>query len=124
MSVPEQSKADERYILANALMKASEDLGLDTTELANAIGVDVGEIIQIRKNLSLEPESKVGKLAVHLIRISRGLHTLTNGDKDWMQAFMRSENRGTGGMPANQIATPDGLMKVVHYVDAMQTKST
>ncbi|WP_297809477.1 MbcA/ParS/Xre antitoxin family protein [uncultured Methylophaga sp.] len=101
-------------------MTASEDLGLDTTELANAIGVDAAEIIQIRENSSLDPESKQGEIALHLIRISRDLHALTNGDKDWIQAFMRSENRGTGGVPVKQIASVDGLMKVVRYIDAMQ----
>lgn len=122
MSVLEQPKTNRSHVLAKALLNVAAELDLNTTELANALGVDRSAISRLKKNLSLEPESKKGEIALHLIRISRGLHALTNGDRDWMQAFMRSENRGTGGVPAKQIASLDGLMRVVRYVDAMRGK--
>lgn len=122
MSVLEQTQPDKSHVLAKALLSVSDELGLHTTELADALGVDRSAISRMRKNMTLEPTSKKGEIALHLIRIARALHALTNGDRGWMQAFMRSENQGTGGVPAKQIANLDGLMRVVRYVDAMRGK--
>lgn len=122
MSVLEQSQPDKCHVLAKALLNVSEELNLKSSELADALGVDRSAISRIRKNMTLDPESKKGEIALHLIRIARALHALTNGDREWMQSFMRSENKGTGGIPAKQIANLDGLMRVVRYVDAMRGK--
>lgn len=122
MSVLEQTQPAKDHVLAKALLNVSDELGLRTTELADALGVDRSAISRIRKKMTLEPTSKKGEIALHIIRLARALHALTNGDKDWMQAFMHSENKGTGGIPAKQIASLDGLMRVVRYVDAMRGK--
>lgn len=122
MSVVEQAQPDKGLVLAKALLNVSDELGLKTSELADALGVDRSAISRIKKRMTIEPQTKKGEIALHLIRIARALHVLTNGDKDWMRAFMHSENSGTGGIPAKQIATLDGLMRVVRYVDAMRGK--
>lgn len=122
MSVVEQTRPDKSHVLAKALLNVSDELGLQTLELANALGVDRSAISKLRNKMTLEPDSKKGEIALHLIRVARALHALTNGDRDWMHAFMRSENQGTGGIPAKQIANLDGLMRVVRYVDAMRGK--
>jgi len=122
MNVVEQTQPDKGLVLAKALFNVSGELGLKTSELADALGVDRSAVSRIKKRMNIEPQTKKGEIALHLIRIARALHALTNGDKDWMRAFMHSENSGTGGIPAKQIATLDGLMRVVRYVDAMRGK--
>ena len=122
MSVVEQMQPDEGLVLAKALLNVSDELGLKTSELAGALGVDRSTISRIKKRMSIEPQTKKGEIALHLIHIARTLHALSNGDKDWMRAFMHSGNSGTGGIPAKQISTLDGLMRVVRYVDAMRGK--
>lgn len=122
MSVVEQPQPDKSHVLAKALLNVSHELGLNTTELADALGVDRTSISRLRTSMSLDPKSKKGEIALLLIRIARALHALTNGDTDWMKAFMRSHNKGTGGIPAKQVANLDGLMRVVRYVDGMRGK--
>lgn len=68
----------------------------------------------------IELDSTEGERALYIIDIAKKLSLLTSGDKDWMQAFMHSDNQGTGGIPAKQIGTLDGLVKIVRYVDAMR----
>ena len=122
VNTAKQTQTDKRVVLAKALFNVTTELGLKTSELAAALGVDPSAISRLKKRMALDPDSKKGEIALHLIRIARALHALTNGDSDWMQAFMRSENKGTGGIPAQQIATLSGLMQVVRYVDAMRGK--
>lgn len=49
--------------VAKALLKASDELGLQTIELVIALGVDCAAINQLKISLSIEPESKQG--AIH-----------------------------------------------------------
>ena len=122
MNVVQKAQPDKATVLAKALLNVSDELGLKTPELAAALGVERSAISKLKSRMSLDPGTKKGEIALHIIRIARALHALTNGDKEWMRAFMHSENSGTRGIPAEQIATLDGLMRVVRYVDAMRGK--
>ena len=44
------------------------------------------------------------------MRIARALFALTGGDKVWIKRFMHTRNKITGGVPAKQIASIEGLM--------------
>jgi hypothetical protein len=111
-------------VLAKSLFKVSEKLELGTYQLADALGLDEQGINKLKKQKLLDPKEKKGKVAIKIILIARGLDSLTGGDKDWMRAFMHSSNSGTGGIPANQIATNDGLIKVLDYVNEMKRKNS
>ncbi|TVQ68528.1 MAG: DUF2384 domain-containing protein, partial [Chromatiaceae bacterium] len=56
------------------------------------------------------------------IRLARALFALTGGDEDWVRHFVRSPNKVTGGIPAEQIETIQGLMSVLQFVDAIRGK--
>lgn len=110
-------------VLAKATLKASEELGLKQAELANVLGVHRTAISRLKQNLSLDPKSKQGELALLLIRIARSLFTLTGGDKEWIKHFMHTKNKVTGGTPAEQISSIQGLVTVLQFVDAMRGKN-
>ena len=63
-----------------------------------------------------------GELALLVIRIARALFALTGGDKDWIKHFMHNPNKVTGGIPAKQMETIQGLIQVVQFVDAIRGK--
>ncbi|TBR43102.1 XRE family transcriptional regulator [Marinomonas agarivorans] len=109
-------------VLAKAILNAAEQLGLKQTELASVLGVHRTAISRMKQNLSLDPKSKQGELALLLIRIARSLFTLTGGDKAWIRHFMHSKNQVTGGIPAQQITSIQGLVCVLQFVDAMRGK--
>lgn len=122
MSVHQQSILKEDSVLAKAFLNVGEQLGLKQQDLAEVIGVDRTAISRLKTSLSLDPQSKKGEIALLLIRLARALFVLTDGDTRWMRKFMHSHNKMTGGVPAEQISSIQGLMTVLRYVDAMRGK--
>ena len=68
------------------------------------------------------PASKAGELALLVVRCYRALYVLVGGDAAAMRHWMRTENRHTGGVPAEQMKTVAGLVAVLEYLDAMRGK--
>ncbi|WP_417579429.1 antitoxin Xre/MbcA/ParS toxin-binding domain-containing protein [Nitrincola sp.] len=58
-----------------------------------------------------------------MIRAARALCALTRGDQAWIKHFMRSQNKFTGGVPAIQVQTVQGLMRVATCLDAINSPS-
>jgi DNA-binding XRE family transcriptional regulator len=114
------STADE--VLAKAVLNAAEQLGLKQAELAAVLGIHRTAVSRLKHNLSLDPKSKQGELALLLIRVARAVFALSGGDADRIKHFMHSPNRVTGGVPAQQVQTIHGLMQVLHFVDAIRGK--
>lgn len=109
-------------VLAKAVLKASEQLGLKQAELAAVLGLHRTAISRLKQNPSLDPQSKQGELALLLIRLARALFALTGGDEAWIRHFMQTPNKVTGGIPAQQIESIQGLMTVLQFVDAIRGK--
>lgn len=122
MSALEHIQPVPKMVLAKAVLKASEQLGLKQAELAAVLGVHRTAVSRLKHNPSLDPASKEGELALLLIRIARALFALTGGDKDWINHFMHTANKVTGGVPAKQIETIQGLMTVLQFLDAIRGK--
>jgi hypothetical protein len=107
---------DARRVLASALVSAGKELGLTQADLGAVIGRD-------RTALSrgqLDPESKSGELALLLIRAYRALFALVGGDRAAMRHWMHTENLHTGGVPAEQVRSVQGLSRVLEYLDAIR----
>lgn len=109
-------------VLAKAVLKAAEQLGLKQIELASVLGMHRTAVSRLKQNPSLDPASKQGELALLLLRIARALFALTGGDQDWIRHFMRTHNTVTGGVPAKQIETIQGIATVLQFVDAIRGK--
>jgi hypothetical protein len=112
-------KPEAERVLAAALVSAGKELGLTQADLGSVIGRD-------RTALSrgnIDPASKSGELALLLIRAYRALFALVGGDPAVMRHWMHTENLHTGGVPAEQIRSVQGLTRVVEYLDAMRGKS-
>ena len=122
MTAIEHLKPAPATVLAKAVLNAAAQLGLKQAELAAVLGLHRTAISRLKQNGSLDPASKQGELALLLIRLARALFALTGGDKDWLLHFMRTSNKITGGIPAQQIETIQGLMTVLQFVDAMRGK--
>lgn len=122
MSALLSSKPLPETVVAKAVLSAAEQLSLSPSELAAVIGIDRTGVSRIKKNLSLDPKTKKGELALLLIRVSRALYALTGGDQEWMIHFMRNHNKVTGGIPAEQVQTVNGLATVLRFVDAVRGK--
>ena len=122
MSAQLQLQPDPAAVLCKALFRASEQLTLKQAELGQVIGINRSSVSRLKDKGVLDPASKQGELALLLIRTARALYALAGGDDAWIKHFMRSHNTATGGIPAEQMQSVQGLMTVVTYLDAMRGK--
>lgn len=107
-------------VLAKAVLNAAAQLGLTQADLGTVLGMHRTAISRLKQNPALDPSSKQGELALLLIRIARALFALTGGDQEWIRHFMHTHNTSTQGVPAQQISTIQGLIKVLQFVDAIR----
>ncbi|MCG6940876.1 MAG: MbcA/ParS/Xre antitoxin family protein [Thiohalocapsa sp.] len=110
-----QAVPDSRAVLTKALLNAGTALGLSRERLGEIVGRDRAAFSR-----GLDPASKAGELALLLIRCYRSLYALVGGDPAAMRHWMRTANRDTGGVPAEQVRSVQGLVTVVEYLDAMR----
>lgn len=122
LMLQQQMKPMPDAVLAKALLRAAQQLGLKPTEIGNVIGLHRTAISRLKKSPSIAPDSKQGELAILLIRIARALFALTGGDREMSHHFMRTENKVTRGIPAEQITSIQGLITVLQFVDAIRGK--
>lgn len=111
-------RPDESLVLSKSLLRAGEALGLSRSALGEVIGRDRSTLSRGR----IDPHSKAGELALMLIRAYRSLYVLVGGDEDGMRHWMQTRNRHTGGVPAEQVRSVQGLVTVTEYLDAMRGK--
>ncbi|RAU16817.1 hypothetical protein DN062_16310 [Nitrincola tibetensis] len=122
MSAQTKDTPNPSVVLSKALLNASKQLTLRQEELGNVIGLHRTGITRLKHNLDIQPDSKQGELALLLIRVARALFALTGGDAAWIKHFMRSQNTLTGGVPAEQVQTIQGLIRVLTCLDALRGK--
>lgn len=109
---------DPSSVLAEALANAGKHLSMSQAELGEIIGKDRTVISRGR----IAADSKAGELALLFIRCYRALYVLVGGNPQQMRHWMQTDNLHTGGIPAEQVKTVQGLATVLEYLDAMRGK--
>lgn len=122
MSQATQTAPDPGEVLAKAALRAAAQLGLTQSELAAVLGLHRTGVSRLKHGGSLAPDSKQGELALLLIRLARALFALAGGDEQWIRHFMHSPNHLTGGIPAQQVQSIQGLVTVLRFLDGMRGK--
>jgi hypothetical protein len=105
-------------LLGRSTFNAGEYLGLKREEIATIIGRDRSSI----QRKGIDPETKPGESSLLLIRIYRSLYALFGGDQINIKHFIDTMNRGTGGIPREQMRSTVGLVTICQYLDAMRGK--
>src|SRR5512139_306850 len=118
MSLAVAPDIDQASVLAEALVNAGRQLGMSQADLGEIVGKDRTVISRGR----VDPVSKAGELALLFIRCYRALYVLVGGDAQQMRHWMQTENLHTGGIPAEQVKSVQGLITVLEYLDAMRGK--
>jgi hypothetical protein len=112
------NEIDDRKVLGKALCNAAEVLGLSKTEVAGIIGRERTGIVRD----GIDPNSKAGELAMMFIRVYRGLYAVVGGDQENMRHWVDTENQYFGQSPRKMMATCQGLVRVLMYLDAIRGK--
>ncbi len=110
---------DDAALLARSTIAAARILGLSQATVSEIVGRDRSTMARN----GIDPQSKSGQLAVLLLRVYRSLAALMGGDESNMRHFMTTPNRGTGGIPRDQLLRPEGLVHVCEYLDAIRGRA-
>lgn len=121
MNTQSAIKADPGYVLAKAVGRAAELLGLSGAAVARIVGLSEPTVSRVlRGKLALDPSSKEGELSLLLVRVYRSLDPLVGTDDQKRIAWMRGQNKALGGIPAKLIERADGLVATLNYLDGMR----
>jgi hypothetical protein len=113
---PASALVGDSELLLQAVLRAANELELNRTALARVLGKDRSTLNRAK---GIDPASKTGELALLLIRLYRSLSALVGHDRLQLRHWFHTANRHTGGVPAEQVQRTEGLVEVVHYLDAM-----
>lgn len=111
---------DASAVLAKAALAAAARLGLSHRQLAAIIGTSEASVSRLQRGRGIDPDSKEGELALLLVRLFRSLDALVGGDESHARAWMHAMNDHLGGIPAQRIATVEGFVDVIQYLDALR----
>ena len=114
------SNTNKNTVLAKTFLKCAKRLGMNLDQIAATIST-APEKLSLNTFI-IRPNSKQGTLALSLIRITISLETLNGGDVEMIRHFMYQKNHLTGGIPIEQVQHPQGLLKVLSFVEAIQVK--
>ena len=107
-------------VLATAVLRAAERLGVRNRHLAAVLGSSEASVSRLQHGRGLEPDSKEGELALLFLRLYRSLDALVGGDDEKARSWLHARNDHVLGIPAERIRTVEGLVDVVQYLDAMR----
>jgi transcriptional regulator with XRE-family HTH domain len=112
--------ADPALVLGKAVLSAAGRLDLRQHHLADVLGVSAASVSRLARGRGIDPASKQGELALLFLRVYRSLDALVGGDEGRARQWVHAENDHLGGVPAERIATVQGLVDVAEYLDAMR----
>ena len=104
-------------VVAKAVVRAADNLGLKGGELAEIIGLSAASVSRLKKG-DFPLSGKSYELALHVIRLYRSLSALTAGDDKVAQAWVRNPNAALSKTPLEAMRSIEGLLASVAYVDA------
>lgn len=110
-------------MLSKAVVRAAERLRLSQAQLARTLGLSPATASRLHAgSWRLSPDTKPWELAALLVRVYRSLDAITGGKTDAMQAWLHSGNAALGGEPAKLLGSCEGLIDVLHYLDASRSR--
>ena len=110
---------DAGRTLAKAVMNAAALLGLKQSELAPILGLSTATISRMANGeYALDQAAKSWEVAALFVRMFRSLDALVGSNEEHARAWLESSNRAFGAAPKKLIANVEGLVRVVHYLDA------
>lgn len=115
---PVTDTAKAAAVLSKAVARAAERLGLSRSLLAKVLGVSPSTVTRLYAgDYQLDQGRKEWEFALLFVRAYRSLDSIVGNDgtaKKWLT----SENHALNGRPVDLIGNTEGLVRVVHYLDA------
>jgi len=110
--------ADAAAVLSRAVIRAANRLDIPHSRLAKVLGVSPATISRLHAgDYQLSKKRKEWELALLFVRLFRSLDSIV-GEEATARKWLNGENRGLNGRPVELITNTEGLVRVVHYLDA------
>jgi transcriptional regulator with XRE-family HTH domain len=111
--------ADASTTLTKAVVRAARFLGINQATLAAVLGVSGATVSRlVAGHYALQPGRKrEWEFALLFVRLFRSLDAIVGNDRD-AQAWLRGENLALGARPLDLICSAEGLVRVLHCLDA------
>ncbi|HRH74367.1 antitoxin Xre-like helix-turn-helix domain-containing protein [Zoogloea sp.] len=115
---PVAPQPDAAAVLGKAVARAAERLGLSRALLAQVLGLSPASVSRLCSGTyHLDPKRKEWDFALLLVRLFRALDSIV-GDEGSARRWLASDNLALNGRPVDLIRNTEGLVRVVHYLDA------
>ena len=115
---PASPQPDAAAVLGKAVARAAERLGLSRALLAQVLGLSPASVSRLcAGTYHLDPKRKEWDFALLLVRLFRALDSIV-GDEGSARRWLASDNLALNGRPVDLIRNTEGLVRVVHYLDA------
>jgi len=112
------AKPNPASVLTKAVARAAEQLGLSRSELARTLGVNPPTIARLYNgDYLLDERRKEWEFALLLVRVFRSLDSIV-GSEQAARQWLNSDNRALNARPVDLIPQTEGLVRVVHHLDA------
>lgn len=110
--------------LAKGATRAAQLLGLRQAELAAVLGVSAATVSRMGSgDFALAPGNKAWEMAALFVRLFRSLDALVGANEAQARAWLDGPNAALGAPPRSLIAQAEGLVRVVHYLDAARGRN-
>lgn len=105
-------------VLTKAVTRAADHLDIQRSVLAKVLGVSAATVTRLYSGAyRLDQKRKEWELALLFVRTFRSLDSIVS-EQGTARQWLASNNQGLNGRPVDLISTTEGLVRVVHYLDA------
>ena len=113
------SSPDAGRTLSKAVVRAANLLNFNQSALADIIGLSPASVSRLHSGAYvLDPSrKKEWELALLFVRMFRSLDAILGHDEQARQ-WLEGENLALNGRPAELVRKAEGLICVIHYLDA------
>jgi len=115
------SSAEPAAVLSKAVTRAADHLRIQRSLLARILGISAATVSRLYSgSYQLDRRRKEWELAILFVRAFRSLDSIV-GEQESACRWLASNNRTLNGRPLDLIAHTEGLVRVVHYLDASRS---
>jgi transcriptional regulator with XRE-family HTH domain len=109
--------------LTKAVLRAAGFLGINQATLADVLGVSGATASRLASGgYTLQPGRKrEWEFALLFVRLYRSLDAIVGSDRD-AQTWLRGPNAALGAEPLGLMRSAEGLVRVLHYLDASRSR--
>jgi uncharacterized protein (DUF2384 family) len=114
---------DPSTTLTKAVVRAAGLLGLTQVALADVLGISGATASRlVGGSYALQPKRKrEWEFALLFVRLYRSLDAIVGNERD-AQTWLRNDNLALGQRPIELIRSAEGLVRVLHYLDASRSR--